>query len=342
MDVTYNLNSLVSRLAEPGARTRDQVARLSEALASGRVDDAGKALRHDFSALSRAERDLALHDSLRHSVEAGRRLVGMAGTSADRIAIEIDALREAFKPSITGGAYPDVAIAARATEEGLRAILSALDVVVDGRSVFGGGRADAPAIDGAQAVMDDLAGLYVPGMNEADLRAAVADYFAAPVPPAAPAAGTFLGDRVPAGAPDAVSIRLGDEGATRWAVSVDDPAILSILSEVGQAYALGATPDLAETDATRDFYATAMPAKVATALDAAIDLRARIGTLESRLDAAADRLDADRFDALGRRDALIGADPYETATRLEAETARLETVYTLTARLSRLRLTDYL
>ena len=42
------------------------------------------------------------------------------------------------------------------------------------------------------------------------------------------------------------------------------------------------------------------------------------------------------------RSTLISADPYETATALQETEASIQNLYTLTARLSRLKLTDYL
>jgi flagellar hook-associated protein 3 FlgL len=42
------------------------------------------------------------------------------------------------------------------------------------------------------------------------------------------------------------------------------------------------------------------------------------------------------------RSKIISADPYETASALEAVQFQIETLYVLTARTSQLRLTDYL
>ena len=42
------------------------------------------------------------------------------------------------------------------------------------------------------------------------------------------------------------------------------------------------------------------------------------------------------------RNGLVAADPYDTATAIQAVQTQIETLYTLTARLSRLSLTDYL
>ena len=63
---------------------------------------------------------------------------------------------------------------------------------------------------------------------------------------------------------------------------------------------------------------------------------------EARVEDAAARLSA-RGTALEiARNDMSAADPYETATKLQNVQLQLETHYTLTARLSRLSLTEYL
>ena len=327
-------SSLVARLAEPAGRTREDVARLSLELSSGRKADAGDAVRHDFSALSRAERDLALHDSLRQAVGAGERLLGGAGRALDRIAAEIETLRDTFVPGVAGGTDPDPAVVRAASEAGLREIVAALNVAVDGRTVFAGGRADAAATADADTILADLDAIAAAATDEADLTARVRDYFLDPT-------GGFQASRVVPGAPGSVSVRTGEASATDWTIGVTDERVLAMLEVVGQAAALTRSP-FAGDGTARARYATGFAAPFAAASGEAIGLRAATGRIEGILDRAADALDATRADAMARRDKLIGADPYETATLLEQETARLETVYTLTARLSRLRLTDYL
>ena len=41
------------------------------------------------------------------------------------------------------------------------------------------------------------------------------------------------------------------------------------------------------------------------------------------------------------RTELVGADPYETATRFEAVYSQIETLYTATAKIAALKFTDY-
>ena len=339
MDSSILSNSPLRSLTEPARRTRDAVERLSEEFATRRVSDLGGALRHDFTALAVAEREMGLADALKHSVEAGRRLTARAGESLDRIALSLDGLRNAAQPSLTGSVYADPEVVRTEAESALRNAITALNVTSDGRSVFAGGRVDADATAPIESVLADVRGLATQaGVTDmASLQAAVDAYFdPTPVP------GNFA-DGVPdaANQPASIQLRVGEDETVSYAPSPLGEDVLTILKAVSMAVASTQSGFAAPTEA-RDFAAVELPVLLSGASDAAIRERARTGTLEGRLDRALEEVDAARLGAERERDALIGADPYETGTRLQDEAARLESIYTLTARLSRLRLTDYL
>jgi len=64
--------------------------------------------------------------------------------------------------------------------------------------------------------------------------------------------------------------------------------------------------------------------------------------LQARIDTATTR-NTSEATALGiARAGLVQLDPYETATRLQHAETQLQLIYTLTARMSRLSLADYL
>ena len=76
--------------------------------------------------------------------------------------------------------------------------------------------------------------------------------------------------------------------------------------------------------------------------DGRIALAARIGTVEAQIEDASSRNSAEAT-ALGiLRSANGSVDPYEAATRLENARAQLESLYLVTARVSRLSLVEFL
>jgi flagellar hook-associated protein 3 FlgL len=71
-------------------------------------------------------------------------------------------------------------------------------------------------------------------------------------------------------------------------------------------------------------------------------MRAGIGTLEARIETATARNSAETSALEMARNEIIAVDPYKAATDLSAAQTQLETLYTVTARLSRLSLAGYL
>ncbi|WP_308915810.1 flagellin [Jannaschia sp. LMIT008] len=324
--------SLVHALSGPGRDTRDQIKVLSQQLATGRIADAGAAVRHDFSALADAERDIALNESLALAVGAGQRHAQRGGEAVDRIMMDVGALREVLKPGISGGAEPDLDRLKDDAGQALTRAIDAMGARSDGRSVFGAGRADAGPLDAGADVVAALDAAVAGMTDPVAVEATVTAFFAA--------GGGFAANHVTAGTPGSLSLHTGPDETVAWDVTATSPDMMRIFEGLGQIYA-AASSDVPAAD-VRVALSGRFQSGLSNVEEAAIDVRARVGEVESRLQMAADRLAGDRADAERRRSDLIGADPYGSAVRLEEETARLETVYTLTARLSRLRLTDYL
>jgi flagellar hook-associated protein 3 FlgL len=78
------------------------------------------------------------------------------------------------------------------------------------------------------------------------------------------------------------------------------------------------------------------------AKDRLVALRAGVGDAEARIDRARGRTAAERAAAEMARAAIVEADPFRAAAELQAVQGQLETLYAITARLSRLSLTEYL
>jgi flagellar hook-associated protein 3 FlgL len=75
---------------------------------------------------------------------------------------------------------------------------------------------------------------------------------------------------------------------------------------------------------------------------AIVDIRARLGVAEGRIEEARVRAEATRTGLQLEEARLTSADPYEVATELETVRLQLENLYVLTSRLSGLTLSAYL
>ena len=81
---------------------------------------------------------------------------------------------------------------------------------------------------------------------------------------------------------------------------------------------------------------------VLTSQDALVGLGARLGVSEVRIETVQSRNQAELLSLELAQSDLVGADPYRLATELEAVQTNLEMLYSITARLSRLNLTDFI
>jgi flagellar hook-associated protein 3 FlgL len=120
-----------------------------------------------------------------------------------------------------------------------------------------------------------------------------------------------------------------------------DPAIRDTLA----GFAMAALLDrgaLAGNADERARLAQRSGAALLASADARISLAARVGAVEAQIEAVRTRNGAEET-ALGILRSEIGSvDPYEAATRLEAARAQLESLYLITARVSRLSLVEFL
>ena len=71
-------------------------------------------------------------------------------------------------------------------------------------------------------------------------------------------------------------------------------------------------------------------------------LAGRIGISEARIDEASTRNESESNALQVLKYDLLGVDAYDAATRMETAQNQLETLYAVTARLSRLSLVDFL
>jgi flagellar hook-associated protein 3 FlgL len=99
---------------------------------------------------------------------------------------------------------------------------------------------------------------------------------------------------------------------------------------------------LAGKPAQRAELAKAAGAVLLEAADARGALAARIGTAQERVATATTRNSAEATALQIVRIGIVSADPYEAATALTEAQNQLDTLYAVTARLSRLSLANYL
>lgn len=324
---------LIQSLAEPAQRTRSELERLSLELASGTRSDTAAALNYDFSSFGLIERDLLIADSLQGSIERGKRITSSGQAALQGIQDELDTLRDTLVPMVSGGSQVEPAAIAEAAETAFEKLVGFINVRQDEGAVFAGGRTDANAISDADTILTALRSTLTTATSPDEIRQLVEDFF--------DTGGVFETTYITAGSPSSIDFRVQSDKTEEFALQASDRRFVDALQAVASLLTVSESR-FADGPSGQLYTATIAAAEVATVQDGVISLAGETGRIEARLESASETLEASLLRAQQARNALIEADPYETATRIQDETARLETIYTLTAQLSRLRLTNYL
>ncbi|WP_372603086.1 flagellin [Actibacterium sp.] len=304
-------------------------------VASGQVADQGKHLSGDFVPLAALDRSLTLLNAYDMAAAESAVMTEVMQTALNSIA---DASGQLVPALVLAGGAPETTLL-RSTggdaREKLEQAISGLNVSGAGRRLFAGAATDGAAMAPTQVMMDALTSA-VAGLSTADqVIAAVADWFDTP-------GGGFdtlayLGADVPMG-----PVRLAEGQTLDLTVTAADPALRDVLRGLATAALLSDESVLLNDVPERAALALKTGELLLSADGPLATLEARVGVTQNRIETLQTENAAQRSVLQIARNALIAADPYENATQLEAVQSQLEMLYSLTARLSRLSLADYL
>jgi flagellar hook-associated protein 3 FlgL len=165
-----------------------------------------------------------------------------------------------------------------------------------------------------------------------DVATAVSDWFD---DPAGYVTVAYQGDAALA----PLAIAAGESAEIK--VTAMDPAVRETLKGFAMAAMLDRGALTGAPQARADLARLAGEKLVGTATDRAY-LAADLGVVEGQIESAKARNGAEATALQIARLGIVSVDPYDTAARLESTQTQLETLYTITARLSRLSLMDFL
>lgn len=323
--------SLTNILARQGAELRGQVQRASQEVATGRHSDLNRTLRGDLSPI------LAIDASLSRLSTYGRTTADLAAQAqAQQSALAgLSQLAIGITTTLLGSRdFPTPAQinAAAADARGrLASAVGLLNSQIGGRAVFAGVETGTVPLGTVDDMLTALETAAVGATTAGQVAAAVTTWFDDPL-----GYGAFY-----RGGDPLTPVAIAPGETAELSTTAMDPAIRTTLA----GFAMAALLDrglLAGNPEERARLAQTAGQTLLTGEDARIDLAARLGTVEGRIEAARTRNAAEET-ALGILRSDIGSiDPYEAATRLETARSQLESLYLVTARVSRLSLTEFL
>ena len=225
-------------------------------------------------------------------------------------------------------------IEARGAIPALEAVVSMLNTNVAGQSLFSGAATDRAALVDASQIQNDIDTIVAAAPDATTALANIDFYFFN-------AAGGFPTTAYVGSTSSASDIRVGENETIAQNIKADDNALRETIRNltVISAVANGAFP-LSVID-QKALLLDASQKNLSTS-DAVIKLREGTGYDQERLEAASVRNQSERSRLLIARVDIANVDPYETASMFQDLQAQVEKMYTVTARLAQLSLTNFL
>lgn len=327
-----NIGDLVqsTMLRRDTARIKGDLGRLTGEMSSGKIASLNTSLRGQFGPLAGLSRSLALTDATLASNAAAARLAEGQQLALEAVQGTATAAGPDFLEVASNGNDVQREVLAQKAMGQFEQTLAALNTQIEGKAIFAGAALDGPALADAGTILASLEDALAGTVGPADAIAAVKDWFDAP-------GGGFDTVAYQGAATPMSGLAMAPGELVQLDITAADPALRDTL----RGLALGALLDRGLFDgdvAAQGAVIQHAGETLVAAADTVTTRRAGLGAIEERIEAARIRTEAETTGLTMARSALVEADPYDTALRLQEVQVQLETIYALTARLSNLSL----
>lgn len=238
--------------------------------------------------------------------------------------IGVDALKAAMSGDRTG-----VVASANTAQSTLGAAFTALNTRFDGRSLFAGNEGSNPALAGVGELNNAIDAIVGGAGTTADKMAAIDAYFAP--------GGGFDTDIYQGGTEDAAQVTLPGGFQLSSIERVDNSAFRDLIQGLTILTSSFKLPPQDIVDWVRQGANL-----IRSAQDELAVSEAQLGDTLNRIDEAVEREKDELVIASETLDRVVGRDAFEAASETQNIETRLQAAYTLTSRLGRLSLTNYL
>ncbi|QFT58386.1 flagellar hook-associated protein FlgL [Sulfitobacter sp. THAF37] len=333
------MNASIGDLAVSYTQRRRNVAlkqdinRLTAELASGQISDTRKVLAGNYSYLTDIERKMTTLSGYSVATAEAAHYAGAMQTSLGQIGEITQDLSASLLATGTNTNGPSASTTASEARNALGGIVGRLNAQIAGRHMFSGTATDrAPLVD-VDTLLTSLSSAMAGATTPDDMLAAAQAWFD---DPAGFAASAYVG------AADALApFQLSLTEAVTLDVNATAPELRDSLRLTAVA-ALADDPSFAMTGADqKDLFSKVGKAMLFTQ-DDLISLQSRVGYAEARIDEITARNAAELTSLEYTKSALLSIDPFEAATRLEEAQFQLQSLYSVTVRMSQLSIVNFL
>ncbi len=323
--------ALTAMLSRQSGGLRTEVTRLTTELTSGVHTDMGRAVGGDYSALAAVDHSLA---RLRGYAAQTSEAALFTDVMQTALGVMSDGATELASNVLRGiGSANSINLDAVAIE-GRRIFdtaVAALNTRFSERAIFSGVNSETAPLPDAETILTALEGALVGAVTVADVTTAISDWFDDPL---------GYGALYTGGASRA-DVEIAPGETADLSVTAMDPAIRETLRGLATVALLGRGLMAGQPEARADL-AQSAGEDLMTNGEARSQLMARVGSVQAQIATATSRNTAEESALSITRAGIVASDPYDAATRLEDLQTRLEALYLITARVSRLTLADYI
>ncbi len=254
--------------------------------------------------------------------------LGRLQTSTEDLSIDLS-------ESVSRGDYSAALLHADAARRAFADTVGTLNTQVAGQSLFAGTTTDRAALAPADAMLADLDALATGAPTAAAAITAINAYFAKSPP------GAFYTSGYIGSTSDLTPVQVGEGQQIDYGMRADNDQLVAVLRSQalaavvsGGAFAGNQTEQMALMGEAG--------AQMLAAKEGVLDLRAGVGSLQEAVETAkAQRVsEHDTLDLA--RTKIVATDPLESASAYQTLQDQLESIYTITARLTNLRFLNFM
>lgn len=317
-------------LRQRNSALKQDMNRLTTELATGQVADVRQVLAGNYSYLTEIERKTSVLSGYRVATSEATHFSGTMQTTLGRL----DELTQDLSSSLlTAGTSAGIVDTASEARNALKGMIGTLNTDIAGRYMFSGTATDQPPLVNAETLLNELQSVISGATTPADVMAAASAWFDSPI---GYVAFAYQGATDPLS-----SFAVSQAESVTLDVRATDPGISKMLRLAAVA-ALADDPAFGlDVAAQSELYAISGREMLATQNDITA-LRANVGYVEARIDTIAARNAAEFTTLSFAKAALLEVDPFETATQLEEVQFQLQSLYSVTVRMSQLSLVNFL
>lgn len=315
-------------------RIKTDLQDLTSALSSGQVSDLRGAVRGNFTMLSSLQNQLNALESYTNATNEAVLFGSMLQSSLGTVQSNAEDLAPELLSSADGGNQPWISATSKDARSRFGTVVSALNATVAGRTLMAGTATSTAALADSETMLAELVTVVAAETTAAGVETAVEAWFDTP-------GGGFETNGYLGSDTSLQDMRISPTEAVSMDVKASDQEIRDILKGFAMAALVdaGALPTQTEEQAA---LLRSAGERMFTANGGLAILRGAVGSAEAAVDEAQARNASETSSLEMARNTIIAADPYTVAVELEAAQLQLESLFALTARMSRLNLTEFL